>query len=52
MTKTFVVSVVIDVDICVEAENETEARELAQNEAYGLGDVSNVDIMNVEEADD
>lgn len=50
--KTFMVSVTLDIDIPVEAENEAQAREFAQNEAYSLGDVSSVDVQFVEEFED
>lgn len=49
--KTFTVSVTVDLEISVEAEDEREARESAENEAYSLGDVSHVDVVCVEEAD-
>lgn len=52
MTKTFMVSLTVDIDISVDAENEAQAREFAENEAYSLGDVSSVDILLVEESDD
>lgn len=52
----FNISVTIDAEITVEADNEREARETAENEAYSLSNgevnIDSVDILSVEEFDD
>lgn len=54
--KTFLVQVLIDAEVTVEAENEQEAREQAASEVHFLSngevDISDVDIVSVEEFDD
>lgn len=53
--KTFLVSVIIDAEVSVEAENETEAREIAENEVHSSSNgeimVSDVEVVGVEEFD-